>query len=98
MIDKRSTKAYKLEKENKRLKEEIEVLRSGNDITKIINDNQVFLKYQQDNDKEIERLNNIINKATEEIKRVLDIWENKPNEIATLDLEYLLNILQGSDK
>lgn len=37
-------------------------------------------------------------KAIEEIKRVLDIWENKPNEIATLDLEYLLNILQGSDE
>ena len=28
-----------------------------------------------------------------EIKRVLDIWENKPNEIATLDLEELLRML-----
>lgn len=28
-----------------------------------------------------------------EIKRVLDIWENKPNEIATLDLEEILRML-----
>lgn len=32
-----------------------------------------------------------------EIKRVLDIWENKPNEIATLDLEKILRMLGEKD-
>lgn len=61
MIDPRSTRAYKLEKENRELKKEIELLRNGNDITKIINDNVVFLRYQREQQEEIERLNNIIN-------------------------------------
>lgn len=42
-------------------------------------------------------LENIRKEAIEEIQRVLDIWTNKPNEIATLDLEYLLNILNKGD-
>ena len=33
-----------------------------------------------------------------EIKRVLDIWENKPNEIATLDLEEILRMLGEIDE
>ena len=46
----------------------------------------------------LEQLENIRKEAIEEIQRVLDIWTNKPNEIATLDLEYLLNILnKGSE-
>ena len=45
------------------------------------------------------QLENIRKEAIEEIQRVLDIWTNKPNEIATLDLEHLLNILnKGSNK
>jgi len=47
----------------------------------------------------VEQLENIRKEAVEEIQRVLDIWTNKPNEIATLDLEYLLNILnKGSEE
>lgn len=56
MIDPRSTRAYKLEKENRELKKEIELLRNGNDITKIINDNVVFLKYQREQQEKINEL------------------------------------------
>lgn len=56
MIDPRSTKAYKLEKENRELKKEIELLRNGNDITKIINDNVVFLRYQREQQEKINEL------------------------------------------
>ena len=56
MIDPRSTRAYKLEKENRVLKKEIELLRNGNDITKIINDNVVFLKYQREQQEKINEL------------------------------------------
>lgn len=56
MIDPRSTRAYKLEKENRELKKEIELLRNGNDITKIINDNVVFLKYQRAQQEKINEL------------------------------------------
>ena len=53
----------------------------------------------EDLQQKVEQLENIRKEAIEEIQRVLDIWTNKPNEIATLDLEYLLNILnKGSDK
>lgn len=45
----------------------------------------------------VEQLENIRKEAIEEIQRVLDIWTNKPNEIATLDLGYLLNILNKGD-
>ena len=96
MIDKRSTKAYKLEKENRELKKEIERLKKREQ--ECIYHYLVQCKYASEMEDKYIIANNIINKATEEIKRVLDIWENKPNEIATLDLEYLLNILQGSDK
>ncbi len=47
--------------------------------------------------KENHQLENIRKEAIEEIQRVLDIWTNKPNEIATLDLEYLLNILNKGE-
>lgn len=56
MIDPRSTRAYKLEKENRELKKEIELLRNGNDITKIINDNVVFLRYQRAQQEKINEL------------------------------------------
>lgn len=49
-------------------------------------------------EKQVEQLENIRKEAIEEIQRVLDIWTNKPNEIATLDLEYLLNILNKGEK
>lgn len=53
----------------------------------------------EDLQQKVEQLENIRKEAIEEIQRVLDIWTNKPNEIATLDLEYLLNILnKGSEK
>ena len=53
----------------------------------------------EDLQQKVEQLENIRKEAIEEIQRVLDIWANKPNEIATLDLEYLLNILnKGSEK
>lgn len=38
-----------------------------------------------------------IDKAIKIIEDVLNIWETKPNEIATLDLKELLEILKGSD-
>lgn len=56
MIDPRSTRAYKLEKKNRELKKEIELLRNGNDIAKIINDNVVFLRYQREQQEKINEL------------------------------------------
>ena len=61
-----------------------------NKITLNLNEFEEILNY-------IEQLENIRKEAIEEIQRVLDIWTNKPNEIATLDLEYLLNILNKGD-
>ena len=95
MIDKRSTKAYKLEKENKELKKEIELLRNGNDITKIINDNVVFLKYQREQQEEIERLNNIIKEAINYIDDNTYYKDHKGH----INIDDLYIILQkGSDK
>lgn len=51
----------------------------------------------EDLQQKVDQLENIRKEAIEEIQRVLDIWTNKPNEIATLDLEYLLNILNKGD-
>ena len=42
----------------------------------------------------IEQLHSIIKEVREYIKQVLEIWETKPNEIAELDLEYILKILE----
>ena len=69
--------------------------------TKILTTNEanILLDYIKDLQQKVEQLENIRKEAIEEIQRVLDIWTNKHNEIATLDLEYLLNILnKGSDK
>lgn len=43
-----------------------------------------------ENQKLIERME----KATKIIENVLDIWQTKPSEIATLDLKELLEILK----
>ena len=78
----------KLQQENQQLKENYDriynencKLREEHNITDIsLLDENYKLKKQKDD-------------VVSEIKRVLDIWENKPNEIATLDLEYLLRML-----
>lgn len=75
MID--STKSYKLEKENRELKKEIEILRSGNDITKIINDNVVFLKYQKEQQEMIKSLEKELQHyklAVHEISRYINAY------------------------
>ena len=109
MID--STKYYKLEKENKELKKEIEVLRNGNDITKIINDNVVFLRYQREQQEEIERLNKEVNKYKSRCKKAIEyLLKNKlycckydDEELFEITTDKkakddLLNILQGSNE
>ena len=111
MIDPRSTRAYKLEKENKELKKEIEVLRNGNDITKIINDNVVFLRYQREQQEEIERLNKEVNKYKSRCKKAIEyLLKNKlycfkydDEELFEITTDKkakddLLNILQGSNE
>ena len=67
--------------------------------TKILTTNEanILLDYINNLQQKVEQLENIRKEAIEEIQRVLDIWTNKPNEIATLDLEYLLNILNKED-
>ena len=67
--------------------------------TKILTTNEanILLDYINNLQQKVEQLENIRKEAIEEIQRVLDIWTNKPNEIATLDLEYLLNILNKGD-
>lgn len=49
-------------------------------------------------EKENQQLKKQKNDVVSEIKRVLDIWENKPNEIATLDLEEILRMLGEIDE
>lgn len=46
---------------------------------------------------QLEDLQQRIDKAKEYIKNVINIWETKPSEIATLDLEELLEILGGKE-
>lgn len=67
-------------------------------------ENKILRENAEHNDKVVDdmrwknlQLENIRKEAIEEIQRVLDIWTNKPNEIATLDLEYLLDILNKGD-
>ena len=44
-----------------------------------------------------EDLQQRIDKAIEYIENIIHIWETKPSEIATLDLEELLEILGGKE-
>lgn len=57
---------------------------SGLTITNMLVDYQELKKQKDD--------------VVSKIKRVLDIWENKPNEIATLDLEKILRMLGEEDE
>ena len=89
-----------LQQKVKQLEKENEYLKMSNpeqnmEHFRIVNENKRKIDMLR---KENHQLENIRKEAIEEIQRVLDIWTNKPNEIATLDLEYLLNILnKGSE-
>ena len=88
-----------LQQKVKQLENENEYLKMSNpeqnmEHFRIVNENKRKIDMLR---KENHQLKNIRKEAIEEIQRVLDIWTNKPNEIATLDLEYLLNILNKGD-
>ncbi len=86
----------KLEEENEKLKEE---LSKADSITQscIFEGSRSAGKSYRECLNWLDDYKSRCEKAIEEIKRVLNIWETKPNEIATLDLEYLSKILQGND-
>ena len=80
-------------------KEEIKIITLGDIFKNIETEEKAFnfLNYIKKLQQENQQLKKQKDDVVSEIKRVLDIWENKPNEIATLDLEELLRMLGEID-
>lgn len=88
-----------------------ELLRNGNDITKIINDNVVFLRYQKEQqemikslEKELQQKENVIKEVREYIlTHKLYCFKYDGEELFEITTDKkakddLLKILQGADK